>query len=105
MTKVMVNPGPCGFVTAILATSEDGQVVDIELKSGCPSVKEMEVDLQRIDSYVEIFGKLNATRCVVSASGHLPHPACPIPSAILKAIEVECNLALPSTVTMEFSKS
>jgi hypothetical protein len=40
-----------------------------------------------------------------SAARHIRHTACPIPAAILKAIEVEVGIALPQDVTITFSNS
>ena len=34
----------------------------------------------------------------------LAHPACPVPSGIVKAIEVEAGLALPADVSIKVSK-
>ena len=36
------------------------------------------------------------------ATENLNHGACPVPSAVLKCIEAECNLALPKGVSMEY---
>jgi hypothetical protein len=104
MAKVIVNPGICGFVSSVEAHSEDGQIVSIQLKSGCSGIKDMESDLQSLDSFSEVLGKYGASKVFQSAAAHCPHPACPIPIAILKAIEVECNLALPKAVGMEIEK-
>ena len=35
------------------------------------------------------------------AAEHLAHPACPVPSGILKAIEVESGLALPKDASIK----
>ena len=52
MTKVMINPGICGFVTSVTAESEDQMEVKIQVKSGCKSVKQMFDDLgDTFDAY------------------------------------------------------
>ena len=40
MTKVKINPGVCGLVTAVEANSEDGMDVTLTVKSGCDAVNE-----------------------------------------------------------------
>ncbi|TFH34446.1 MAG: hypothetical protein E4G99_09495 [Anaerolineales bacterium] len=40
-----------------------------------------------------------------SAARHIRHTGCPIPSAILKAIEVEVGIALPHDVVINFINS
>ena len=52
MTKVMINPGICGFVTSVTAESEDQMEVKVQIKSGCKSLKQMFEDLgDTFDAY------------------------------------------------------
>jgi hypothetical protein len=37
-------------------------------------------------------------------SKHCPHPACPVPSGILKAVEVAAGLALPRDASIVIRK-
>jgi hypothetical protein len=36
---------------------------------------------------------------------HCPHAACPVPVGIIKAIEVEAELAIPADVTIKLSQA
>ena len=41
MTKVLIQPGPCGLDTQVEATSEDGMEVQVKITSGCESIKRL----------------------------------------------------------------
>jgi hypothetical protein len=51
----------------------------------------------------EVFKRMTESAVYQSAAQHIRHTACPIPTAILKAIEVEVGIALPKDVTITFS--
>jgi len=104
MSKVLVNPGVCGFVTSVHVVSPDGQTVDVSLSSGCEHVMAMEAELKGLDSYGEVLSGFGASQVFKSAAAHCRHAACPVPTAILKAIEVEARLALARPVSMEIEK-
>jgi hypothetical protein len=99
MTRAMVNPGICGMTVTVEVTKTSQRRIKIEITSICNKVNEMgkaspEVSLSdtlkpQIDS--EVYR---------SASEHRLCASCPVPMAILKAIEVENGLALPRSVVV-----
>ena len=104
MTKVKINPGVCGFVTAVEAVSEDGMEVKVSVKSGCESVKKMFEDLgDTFDSYEMCLVKPGKGPLFEYASEKFPvHCGCPILSGVIKAVEAECKLALPRDASIIF---
>jgi hypothetical protein len=104
MATIQVNPGVCGLVTSVTVTSEDMQMATVRIESECPAVKAMEPELQDIDGYVECFSRFSDSRVYGAANAHCKHVACPVPSAIIKGIEVACGLALPKDVGFGISK-
>jgi len=104
MAKVLVNPGVCGFVTTVTVVSADGQTVDVSLASGCEHIMAMEAELKGLDSYAEVLTGFGSSQVFKSAAAHCRHAACPVPTAILKAIEVAAGLALARPVSMEIEK-
>jgi hypothetical protein len=101
MTKVRVNPGVCGLSTEITATSEDGQMADIDIQTDCPHIKAFGEALQSVDGYAECFGKMCDSAIYQAAQQHCKHPACPVPCAVLKGVEAACGLALPRDVEIK----
>ena len=104
MTKVMINPGICGFVTSVTAESEDQMKVQVQVKSGCKSIRQMFTDLgNTFDAYEVCLRKPGEGPFYEYAQEHFPvHASCPVFSGIIKCMEVECRLALKKDVTIEF---
>lgn len=104
MAKVEVNPGVCGLKSVIHATADEEQTVVFTVETACPHIRAMADGLPEVDGYAEVFGTLGDGDIYKAAREHLPHPACPLPSAFVKAVEVACGLALPRDVTMLIHK-
>src|SRR5689334_10253224 len=101
MVEVKVNPGVCGLKTSIKVKSEDAQTAVIEICTDCPNIKPMEQELKEVDGYEECFSKLGDSKVYELAKKYCRHAACPVPSAIIKGVEVACGLALPKDVEIK----
>ncbi len=102
MKKLKVCPGVCGLEALITVESEDGMEATVQVESKCPAVQKMAAALEQpVDAYEACFVKPGEGP-VYEAAKELQHGACPMPSAVLKCIEAECNLALPRDVSMAF---
>ncbi len=101
MARVRVFAGICGFTTNVEATSDDEQHVTLQVQSDCPDVIRLSKKLNglTLDAYEEIGpcerdSSIYETR-IMRLCGELPHPACPVPAGICKAMEIAARLALP----------
>lgn len=101
MTKVEVNSGACGFSVVITAEKGKDKKILVSLETECEMVKEMMHDISSIDMMTLFSGWPN-NPVYKSAARHLKHVSCPVPSAILKAVEVEAGLAVPKEVRVVF---
>jgi len=101
MTKVTVDPGICRFITTIEAIKVAKRRVNILITSDCEAVTNLGGSLTEIDQ-LEIFKKHLDSEIYKGASRCQLHVACPVPSGILKAIEVEAELALPRDANIRF---
>ena len=104
MTLVVVNPGVCGINATIEVTKISKRRLRVEVSTDCEMITKMgellvEVDLKDILK-PQIHSKIyqSASECNV-------HTSCPVPMAILKAIEVEAGLALPRPILVDFQPS
>ncbi|MCR4436486.1 MAG: hypothetical protein QHH06_11565 [Clostridiales bacterium] len=104
MAKVEVNPGICGFHTTIRVTAQGKQNVKIDFATTCPSMKPLEEELKEANGIKECFAKVGESNIYQICRKYCKHAACPVPSAIIKGIEVACGLALPKNVEMKISK-
>lgn len=104
MATVIVNSGICGFKTTITATSDDMQNTEIVIKTDCPNIKPLEDELKEADGFEECFSKLGDSPIYRLAKNYCKHASCPVPSAIIKAVEVACGLALPKDVEFKITR-
>ncbi len=103
MTTVIVNSGACGYSVTIKAEKgKDGKIA-ISLTTDCEMVTKMLEDISIVDRFAALTGFQN-NPVHRSAAKHLKHAACPVPSAILKAIEVEAGLNVPKDAVIRFVK-
>jgi len=100
--KVTVDAGVCKMKTVIIAKANpETGMVDIELKSDCPSILKMSWGLKPVCPYTEVEAEMNKTDIYILASERIPHAACPVPCGIIKAIEVAGGLGLKRDVTIK----
>jgi len=106
MTRVEVFAGICGHSAVIEVTSVDAAHVNVTIHSACEQITAMNPDLEYVQwkgKGHQVFKRMTESVVYQSAARHIRHTACPIPAAILKAIEVEAGIALPKDVTITFS--
>jgi len=104
MTKVVVNPGACGFSVTVSAEKGEDKKVRLLIKTECEMVKKMAEELPALDR-MSVFTRLLDNPVYRAAAKHLKHVTCPVPGGILKAMEVECGFAVPKDVSITFIES
>jgi hypothetical protein len=105
MAKVTLMPGPCGLVSVIEAQKTDRRTVSVKLPTQCGNYKPLEEELTEFNAFDEVLGKLGPGAKYTSfASKYSKHAACPLPCAIIKAVEVASGMALPKDVTIKIEK-
>ena len=104
MAKADIFAGNCGFNTTV-ETEMDDKMVTIRIKSECAAIQRMGQELTEVDPFQEISFKRNMPRTHEMGVKYCTHAACPVPSGIIKAVEVEAGLALPTDVTIKISKT
>ena len=105
MVEVKVNPGICGFNTTIKVESQDMQNALIHMESDCGKIKKMSIKLKEVDGFKECFGAIGDCECFKVGGECGLHAACPVPTAIIKGIEVACGLALPQDVDIKIENN
>jgi hypothetical protein len=85
-------------------TAEPGadRKVRITLDTDCEMVRKMIDDVRELDRTAALTG-FASNPVYRAAAKHLKHVACPVPSGILKAIEVEAGLNVPRDATIIFA--
>ena len=106
MAKAHIISGKCGYSTDVEATTidgDDGERVRLVIISDCKSCQRHALALTEVDPYREISYRGEGPLVLQTAAKILPHPACPVPSGIIKVIEVASHLALPTNASITFS--
>ncbi len=103
MTKVVVQSGACGFSVTITAEKTAHGRIKLLLETGCEMVMKMLEDIEVLDRFAPLAG-YQGNPVYRSASKHLKHAACIVPSGILKALEVEAGLNIAKDATIIFLK-
>ncbi len=104
MAKAEVHAGVCGFTT-IIETNLDGDVCKVAIQSECTAIQRLAQALTEVNPYQEISYRRKTPLTLEMAVKFCNHTACPVPVGIIKAVEVECDLALPADVTIKVSRS
>ncbi|SHJ64410.1 hypothetical protein SAMN02745751_03025 [Dethiosulfatibacter aminovorans DSM 17477] len=102
MAKIIVNPGICGLITEIEVEAVDGMNAEFKVESQCGHIRKLADDVPSVNGYEEVFKKYGEGAIAKAAAVHCSHAACPVPTAMLKGVEVACSLALPKEVEIKF---
>ena len=103
MPKAEVMAGNCGFTTQIEAKM-NGSTCELNITSDCKAIERMAKEITKVDPYQEISFKRTMPVIHQAGAKHCTHAACPVPVSIIKAVEIEAGMALPTDVTIKLSK-
>jgi hypothetical protein len=104
MSKVSVDPGICGLHSVVTVESEDGQTCAVRIETECETIRAFAEEIVELDGFAAAFTPFAENPVYRAAGKHYKHAACPVPSAVIKAAEVACSLALPKKVTFDIEK-
>ncbi len=104
MTRLTLDAGACGFTTVIEVKKTGRNRFKVELVSPCEMIKGLNEELKDKEFGPEVFRTIGDSEIYRLCSKHLRHVSCPLPSAILKAVEVEAGLAIPKDVKMDIER-
>jgi hypothetical protein len=104
MAQADIIAGNCGFLTHV-ETTMNGNVCKIHITSDCAAIQRMAEELTEVNPYKEISFKRAMPKTHEMGIKYCTHAACPVPVGIIKAIEIEAGLALPTDVIIKLSKT
>jgi hypothetical protein len=105
VAKAEIDAGICGFHTTCVATRNDDGTIHLDIESDCKAVLKLAEQIRDVDPFKEGFWRRSVPTIHQLAPQCLSHPSCPVPSGIIKAIEVEAGLALPKDVSIKVTAS
>jgi hypothetical protein len=102
--RVQVESGICGFPCVIEARKEGPRAVSLKIiGSECEHIKRLSEDVVEM-GLRDLFMPITKNPVYVSAQQAGCHSSCPVPAAVLKAVEVAMDMALPRDVRIKFEK-
>lgn len=105
MAVVVVQPGVCALAARVECAADADYHVDVRIESDCPRVRRLGEALEEGLSALEEVGATVATSGIYAAAAAAGlHLACPVPVAVVKAMEVAAGLALPADVHLEIGR-
>jgi hypothetical protein len=100
--QIKISSGICGMETIIRASCDDMQNVRLQAVSGCSQVMLLAQSVTELDALEELFSGFGKGKVMDAAKVNIRHAACPVPSAILKAVEAAAGYALKKDVYIVF---
>ena len=93
-----------GSCPMVRAQANGDRSIHLTIESDCKAVCKLGDQLQDVDPYREFTWRRGGPQTLQMAPQCLSHPACPVPSGIIKAIEVASGLALPMDASITISR-
>jgi hypothetical protein len=103
MAKIKIQPGACGMLVMVEVKKKDKKTFTLTITSECKMAEKLGTELPELN-FLDAFKMVSDNPVYTKGSVCLKHVACPVPSGILKALEVEAGLAVPREVKMVFEK-
>lgn len=104
MARVKVKDGICGYTTVINAVRLDGERMEVKIVSPCEMIKRIGEEL-KVVRWKDVFTRDMEDSVVQKANtGNVKHFGCVVPSAIIRAIEVELEMASANDIRIELEK-
>jgi hypothetical protein len=105
MATADVSPGICGFRTQIEATyDETSGEATITISGECEPGRRLAAELTTVAGYEAAFKPAVENPVYQAAARARLHASCPVPMAIVKAIEIACGTALPRDVEVRLAR-
>lgn len=102
VARVSLDPGICGFACEIRAHKSGRRTVTVNIYgTECRQIERLSSHLTEV-TLNDLFAPVTRNPVYRAAEMSGCHPSCAIPSAVLKAVEVAMEMALPKDVRIKF---
>ncbi len=101
--KAVVEPGACGLKVVVLAELDEKNRLNIKFHSACKQVAGLTEQFQGLNWKKGLFAKICDSYVYKVCTEHLKHVDCPVPSAVLKTVQVLVGAAVEQEVHMKIT--
>ena len=102
MTRIVVEPGACGFSCLIEAEKKGPYEAVVRLESECEKINKFAEEVENVDFMRVLKGTFNENPIVQAAGRCKMHQSCVIPCAVTKAVEAELGMAVKKDTTLTY---
>jgi hypothetical protein len=102
MARAEIFAGACGFTTNVEARME-GKVCNLQIESDCAAIRRLAEQIPQVEPFKEISRRGEGPLILSQGYKYCSHTACPVPSGIIKAVEVAAGLNLPVDASIKVS--
>jgi len=103
LTRINIDPGICGYPTVVEIKTVGKRQYSVIIKTECEKLTLLSDQIETLN-LADVFKQAKDSRLYSAVADCLLHPACPMPVAIIKALEVEAGIALARDVVIRFDK-
>lgn len=104
MTRLIVDPGACGFTCKVEVEKVGKYQVIINIQSQCKQIKKLANEMTEIDFLEICRGQFGQNYISQSAARCSLHASCPVPCALIKAVEAELGMAVKKNVGFTYEE-
>jgi hypothetical protein len=102
MTTVTVEAGACGYVCMINVEREDRKTMTVEIVTGCVMIAEFAETLHCIE-WMKCLRNTPSNPVFAASYSTIGHAGCPVPAALIRAIEAEAETAVKKNIAITFT--
>jgi hypothetical protein len=99
VARATITP-TCGLTSTVEAMQEDMQRVTLKIDSQCKAIRQIADELIEVDPFQEMSSRRGTPRTLELGMKYCTHASCPVPSAIIKVVEVAAGMDLPKPVAI-----
>ena len=104
--KVVLNvdPGACRLKSQVISWLDDDGLLQCRITSACKNVTDFGEGLGGMDPMIVLHLPFSENQVYLRAGVMLKHATCPVPLAVLKAMEVASGLGIKRDVHLTFDR-
>ncbi|MFC1467476.1 DUF6951 family protein [Verrucomicrobiota bacterium] len=103
MTKAEIHPGRCEHVAKVRVQMLENDLCSVELESECHQMQLLASRVAVVNPDDEI--NQGSSRILAQACRCCHHTSCPIPVALIRAVEIESGMDLSGDIDMHFERA
>ena len=103
MTSTQVRMDNCGIEIIIKGMMDSNSNIKLEIISDCENIQKLAKELKEVE-LSQLMQTIDGSIIYQTAAKFIKHPACLVPTAIIRTMEIEAGIALPGESSISTRK-